>query len=1185
MDEKEKEDNSIIQEKLKKFNLKEANLINYIQFISENIKSNITNVNQNYEEIIKYYPKYSDIITKMKKCEQRNKLSKELFYSNLLLLPSILNTKYKIDVYRHTTYCYQELNLPNLMFNIYHKMENSKFKEELISLTTVFRFAYFFNRSNIIFYGIKYIKKVLDIVKNGKISNDNKNIINNEYNELETKMKTYIEAKKDLFNDKNYYDKILNIKSVIDLIFSEKNKINKEDNKYIYVINLSWLNKAKKFIDSINPNNINLDNIFNKDSMYNYYFDEKKESKSNIPFPGPIDNVALLSYKDCWFDDENLDENDFIKKNKNKDSYCLVNYNDWKLLDSFFGSTNEIKRKANNLELVELKFLLLDQKLRENKDNYRFLKQKYIQIGKNKTCKQLKDKILNCVNNNLNNKESNGEQKKGIFFYKLKKEHKELLIEIICAYKKKNQFYESLYIEKIEMKDNEKVNEFLKRIDIKNNVLVIELVKLDDLNFLVQLENKNKCTACGKEIKDINSKYYCKICNYSLFCSSSCAKNSNEHKAIDSKLKKIFYNKYSFKEFYDTFRESYQNSIFGINNPGSSSYIISSLQCLFKTDLLTNYMLNDYMWKDLNCEYNSLVYEYWYLIYQVNSGRMRENYLEPKNFKDAYIKMNKDESGDGQDAYEFINRFLAKLHNLLNIGKKKNNYELPKQKENETDEEVSKRTWDNYKLRNNSIIVDLFDGQYKSSTRCSNCKRVSVIYDNFRILELPIPSNKVLYKFKLFTQDWNCIMNEIKIDENTEMKDIIINSVKNLNSRIYFEYIKSKKMEDELFNFNAQKVPESILYDNIKILEFDKDYKMTKIYTPNYENLYTNNFNKKDIPFDRLRYLDFSKKKSDFELVLYENNLKMKNTKSVDIYLYPVVELENDMNLFGNSKETKIVSYPVVLTISTNDTFQDLESMVLKRFSNILYSNYRSVKDSITICCPHFKVNYEILKTKDGKCPICTKANDGKFCVLFENMEKDKKISDLVKIYNSKPIIFYAKSFFYLDKCSLYSGYSFYSKKVRDINKNTLMALNDLLSYQQIYKEIDGDEKWCCTKCGGKKGERKYEIYKTPLYLIIQFKRFKKKKLFFSKNDIAIDYDRIMDLKDYIIGGDKTNSVYELYGVIINEKFMGSEHYIAYCKYQGQWIMIDDTNYGGAQNYFHKDAYILFYKIRNSSET
>jgi ubiquitin carboxyl-terminal hydrolase 4/11/15 len=57
-------------------------------------------------------------------------------------------------------------------------------------------------------------------------------------------------------------------------------------------------------------------------------------------------------------------------------------------------------------------------------------------------------------------------------------------------------------------------------------------------------------------------------------------------------------------------------------------------------------------------------------------------------------------------------------------------------------QEVAKEAWDNYLKRNDSIIVDIFHGLLKSTLICPECHKVSVTFDPFCYLSLPLPIKK-----------------------------------------------------------------------------------------------------------------------------------------------------------------------------------------------------------------------------------------------------------------------------------------------------------------------------------------------------------------------------------------------------------------------------------------------------------
>lgn len=58
-----------------------------------------------------------------------------------------------------------------------------------------------------------------------------------------------------------------------------------------------------------------------------------------------------------------------------------------------------------------------------------------------------------------------------------------------------------------------------------------------------------------------------------------------------------------------------------------------------------------------------------------------------------------------------------------------------------SDEEKAQYAWNRYHLRNDSFIFDLFGGQLQSSVTCQGCGYVSLTFDSFWDLSLPIPSS------------------------------------------------------------------------------------------------------------------------------------------------------------------------------------------------------------------------------------------------------------------------------------------------------------------------------------------------------------------------------------------------------------------------------------------------------------
>lgn len=67
--------------------------------------------------------------------------------------------------------------------------------------------------------------------------------------------------------------------------------------------------------------------------------------------------------------------------------------------------------------------------------------------------------------------------------------------------------------------------------------------------------------------------------------------------------------------------------------------------------------------------------------------------------------------------------------------------------EGKTEQEAAEEAWNKHLLRNESIITDLFHGQFKSTVCCQVCDRVSITFDPMMTMLLPIPAPKKEFKF------------------------------------------------------------------------------------------------------------------------------------------------------------------------------------------------------------------------------------------------------------------------------------------------------------------------------------------------------------------------------------------------------------------------------------------------------
>ena len=1218
--------NTNLTPKSNMFSLKEANEDNSIQNYTK-AENERQNISIKFVDTLKYKLNYNFLLKTIKPRLEPNIIYENGFFCNLLLIPSYIEISDKLSTLDCLINCYRIKDNFNNIYLLANKFE--KYIESINNNNLIFFYNAFsttalsFKKQKNYFYAYKYIIKCDNLIKNYTKFSDNTKEKNKEnFENIKNDFINYIKSKEKLFKDKDFSseEKCKKIRKLIDLIFSEKynEDIKNDKENYIYAINKEWILKLKLFIEPYltnqGDNSEYIKGAFEQNHVYNSYFNEKEEknsilSKSYSAYPGPIDNYSLLSFKDCWYDNINLDENDFIKKDIERDKkYIFVNSNHWNFINQIFDSTNEIKRKIDNLNLIKIKFFLFDKRIRARNKNIDLLKERYLQINNNSTIKQLKDKILNCVNEELKefNEEANIKKKQEVYFYILDKDKKEIIIEILSALVHKIQIYESIYIEKIEFQDDDALLDFFLKYNKDKHILMIEIIYKNNLNFLLQMDSNYKCNSCGQSINNLNNKYNCDICHYSLFCSQICAYNSSDHKELDNAIKKYSESKFTVSElisysFGSVITRGASLGRLGLLNLGNSDYFNSVLQCLSNTIDLTKYFLKELYKKVINngkvnffgtkgelcIEYHNLINQLW------NTFNRNEEYINPSIFKNIFCKNEKSfDNQDQQDAYEFLITLLNDLHADLNRVIIKKKIASEEKKEKETDEQASNRWWEDYKKYDDSIIADLFQGQYKSTIKCCSCQKSSIIYDKFMTLNLPIPLKKVQLQIKFFTNNNNYIDLNIKVDDKTLIKDIIFKAIIYLDKNKYINLVKKEESKNDLYNYNITEVPEKILYHNIQIFELNKEHKILNIFNPNYNNIINkNDKNKKikEISLDNMKYIDLINKNSNSEFVLYEKNINSNLENYIDIYTYPIAEIEREGMFLNIIKENKILSYPVIITIKKTDDLKTLHLIIFKKYQKILYNQGQSQIDSIDICYPHFNEKTGKFFIKDKICPICKKAYDRntKFCSLFNSYDKSILFRNIINYKNKNiPLIFYVKSFFYNPQYSIYRGMPLFFDKKFEIESKKNLTLYDSLELLNSEEILNGENLQYCNKCKEKKkAERVIQLYKTPYYLIIQLKRFKQKKnnagktILGNKNDTFIEYKEVLNLKEFVVGPDKDNSIYDLYGVVIHKKFMNS-HFHSYCKNMGIWISYDDTDINGIDTPIHKDAYLLFYKKR-----
>ena len=1084
--------------------------------------------------------------------------------------------------------------------------------------TNLFYFINFLSNNQNYFYAYQFFSELQNL--NNNISIDKKTLteindfIKEKINYYEKYFTTMINSEEfDVFH--NIINKILNQNIQLENNDEENNKDNINDQQYVYLINKTWLINAKNFLDHY---------IFGRDTqMINDFFvdafDMKNvlsiflsennlnkpiKGKTYFPFPGPINNFPMTDWKDILYDPINEEENIIIKKYLLlKNDFFWINQKDWTILKEAFNYTNEIRRKKEEIEMIQLSAFIFDSDMRKYKnESIKFMKKKLIQISKNKTIKDFEIKIKRCLDYEINNiiKEDKNKNEKIIKLYKINKKNKDIIIEIIISYINNIQTYESIFLQELIFSDEDKeksVETILKKYNPNTEILIIEIYpqKINE-RFLKPLNIYN-CSICNKKIDDINkAKDLCKLCSMYLFCSNECAEikkeeenNNNKiklnHSMIHKYLSELIMKPFKIREFipknfyekiYTKENKEKSKGLVGLFNLGNTCYLNCSLQCLSNTKDLTKYFLFNYYQNDINLQttFGSngvLVKAYSDLINLMWLSKFVK--INPHFFRVAFcVSTHKFMNSQQQDAMEFISLLLNYLHEDLNRVKQKPYLIIEEQREKESDILASQRIYSYNLKRDNSIIIDLFNGQFQNTIKCTTCFKEFKKYESFNNISLPIPEEHNHYIIKFFTT-LKCKYITININSETTFEDLIINASKYLSKNILNSIKEAQKSKQSPEYINA------LLKQNIDIIKLDKNKIINIIYSqPDDENEIQKNYKKKLKPYIN----------NEEEIVLYEREIIPEYL--LNIYVYPITtDPKDDDNI-------NFLSYPIVFSVKHDLTLENLEKLINEKLSHIFLENI-NIKNrhliDLHILHSNKNMNTGILKLIKSykKCPFCNSDySEKKYCPLYFYFNKNDIVSKLFKYSKySEPIIILARSSYYDLNKEVYPGYNFEENNILNKYKNIYDSLN-----QFGKPEILGEDNlWDCPQCSTKRKISKWmRVFRAPNYLIIQLKRFKKKSNSFfnflesDKNETFVSFPmKNLDLSNYMDGPEKDKCIYNLYAIINHINNFGVNHFTAYCRNNKKWVEYDDHKINNdIENPVTKEAYILFYIKKNIDE-
>lgn len=181
----------------------------------------------------------------------------------------------------------------------------------------------------------------------------------------------------------------------------------------------------------------------------------------------------------------------------------------------------------------------------------------------------------------------------------------------------------------------------------------------------------------------------------------------------------------------------------GLENQDNTCFINAALQCISNAVPLTDYFLTNVYLQEINRKNplgtgGELAGAYAELL-AVQWRDVNESMLPRRLLDQIFFSAPQFANGGQHDAHEFLAFFLDKIHEDLNRGSCCAKVHPINDSKPEKEEKRAARAWYTYLKRNSSVIVDLFQGQLRSSIRCGVCGFVSTTFDTFMYLSLPLP--------------------------------------------------------------------------------------------------------------------------------------------------------------------------------------------------------------------------------------------------------------------------------------------------------------------------------------------------------------------------------------------------------------------------------------------------------------
>ncbi|TPX36937.1 hypothetical protein SmJEL517_g00918 [Synchytrium microbalum] len=219
----------------------------------------------------------------------------------------------------------------------------------------------------------------------------------------------------------------------------------------------------------------------------------------------------------------------------------------------------------------------------------------------------------------------------------------------------------------------------------------------------------------------------------------------------------------------------------GLLNMGNTCFVSNIIQCLATVPAFLKYFLRTGkkgFQADLNPDNplsiskGEVATEFSHLLCRLHQGKTP---FVPKEFRAVLQKYSGERFDDFQhhDSHEFLAFLLDNLHEDVNKVKKKPYIELPDYPDTTPDAVIAQEFWNAHVKRNQSPVVELFHGMYRSRVTCLDCGKASVKFDVHQELTLEIPEPPVTLEAILVTAEFRKFRYRLTLPVTARRADVI----------------------------------------------------------------------------------------------------------------------------------------------------------------------------------------------------------------------------------------------------------------------------------------------------------------------------------------------------------------------------------------------------------------------------